>query len=102
MDSASMNLNGLLAMYQEERFFYVGVCSTLLSIVAFLVFALPWTWLAARNPESLRKYRVQGKDFPVERWLKPSLGRFAFNNLVSFFGVFLSWPVLRLSGILLG
>lgn len=102
MDGASMNLDGLLAMYQEERFFYVGVCSALLSIVAFLVFALPWTWLAHKNPESLRKYRVQGKDFPVGRWLMPSLGRFTFNNLVSFLGVLLAWPVMRLSGMHMG
>jgi 4-alpha-methyl-delta7-sterol-4alpha-methyl oxidase len=102
MDGAMNTLNGFLAIYQEERFFYVGVCSALLSITAFLVFALPWTWLAYKNPESLKKYRVQGKDFPVQRWLKPSLQRFAFNNLVSFANLMIAWPVMRLSGIHLG
>jgi 4-alpha-methyl-delta7-sterol-4alpha-methyl oxidase len=99
MEGASTMLNGIWAMYQEERFFLIAVCSTLLSITAFLAFALPWTWVAHKNPESLRKYRVQGRDFPVKRWLMPSLGRFAFNNLLSFLSVLLSWPLLRLSGI---
>jgi plant 4alpha-monomethylsterol monooxygenase len=99
MDGANITLNGILAMYQEERFFLIGVCSALLSIAAFLAFALPWTWVAYKNPESLKKYRVQGREFPVKRWLMPSLGRFAFNNLLSFMSVFLSWPLLRLSGI---
>jgi 4-alpha-methyl-delta7-sterol-4alpha-methyl oxidase len=99
MDSAIKSLDGILAMYQEERFFLIAICSTLLSITAFLAFALPWTWVAYKNPESLRKYRVQGRDIPVKRWFMPSLQRFAFNNLVSFLGVLGAWPVFRLSGI---
>lgn len=99
MDGASTTLNGILAMYQEERFFFIAVGSTLLSIIGFLAFALPWTWVAYKNPESLRKYRIQGREFPVQRWFVPSLQRFAFNNLVSFMGVVLAWPLLRMSGI---
>ncbi|QRK10827.1 sterol desaturase family protein [Archangium violaceum] len=99
MDGSNTTLHTILAMYQEERFFFIAVCSTLLSITAFLAFALPWTWVAYKNPESLKKYRVQGRDFPVRRWFVPSLQRFAFNNLVSFMSVLVSWPLLRLSGI---
>jgi plant 4alpha-monomethylsterol monooxygenase len=99
MDSAIDTLKSTLAIYQDERFFFIAVCSTLLSITAFLAFALPWTWVAYKNPESLKKYRIQGRDFPVKRWLVPSLRRFALNNLVSFLGVVCSWPLVRHSGI---
>jgi plant 4alpha-monomethylsterol monooxygenase len=99
MDSVIDTLKSTLAIYEDERFFFIAVCSTLLSIVSFLAFALPWTWVAYKNPESLKKYRIQGRDFPVKRWLVPSLQRFALNNLVSFLGVVLSWPLVRHSGI---
>ena len=103
MDGALETLNGLLAIYQEERFFYVAVCSALLSIGAFLLFALPWTWVAWKDPVSLRKYRVQGRELPVKRWFLPSLGRFAVNNVLSFGGMLLAWPLIRsLPGIHLG
>ncbi|WNG32417.1 sterol desaturase family protein [Archangium minus] len=102
MDGSNTTLETILAMYQEERFFLIAVCSTLLSITAFLAFALPWTWVAYKNPESLKKYRVQGRDFPVQRWFMPSLQRFAFNNLLSFMSVLVSWPLLRMSGIHFG
>ncbi|HSP78320.1 MAG TPA: sterol desaturase family protein, partial [Myxococcaceae bacterium] len=69
---------------------------------AFLTFALPWTWIAYKNPESLRKYRIQGKDIPVKRWWWPSVRRFAFNNLVSFGGLLLMWPLVSRTGLHLG
>ncbi|REG30997.1 4-alpha-methyl-delta7-sterol-4alpha-methyl oxidase [Archangium gephyra] len=99
MEGSITSLDSILEMYQEERFFLIAICSTLLSIAAFLAFALPWTWVAYKNPESLKKYRVQGRDIPVKRWFAPSLQRFAINSLVSFLGVLVAWPVLRRSGI---
>ncbi len=103
MEGASAFLKGCLAVYQDERFFLVGVCSTLLSVGAFLAFSLPWTWVAYKNPESLRRYRVQGRDFPLKHWFWPSLGRLAINSLLSFLGLVLAWPLMRhLSGIHMG
>jgi 4-alpha-methyl-delta7-sterol-4alpha-methyl oxidase len=102
MEGASKALSELLALYMDERFFLIGICSTVLSITAFLVFAVPWTWVAWKNPEPLRKYRIQGKDIPVKRWLGPSLRAFTLNNLVSFAALLLSWPLASKSGLHIG
>ncbi len=84
-----------LEIYREERFLLVGAASTLLSMTSFLLFALPWTWVAHKNPESLKKYRVQGRDFPIQRWFWPSLGRFLVNGSLSFLSLVLVWPLIR-------
>jgi len=95
MQGAIDTLKNSLAIYQEERFLLVGVASTLLSMGAFLLFSLPWTWVAYKDPEGLRKYRVQGREFPIKRWFWPSLGRFLVNGFLSFLSLVLVWPLIR-------
>ncbi|ATB30070.1 sterol desaturase family protein [Melittangium boletus] len=95
MQGAIDTLKNSLAIYQEERFLLVGVASTLLSMSAFLLFSLPWTWVAYKDPESLRKFRVQGREFPIKRWFWPSLGRFLVNGFLSFLSLVLVWPLIR-------
>ncbi len=94
------NLESLLAMYREPMFLLYPVATLLLSIVAFLAFALPWTWLAWKNPLWARKYRIQqDREIDVQRWFLPSLGRIAVNSSITFALLLLTWPVLRLSGV---
>ncbi|MET0404067.1 MAG: sterol desaturase family protein [Cystobacter sp.] len=100
MEGSTDFLKSILAVYQDERFLLAGVCSTLLSFGAFLLFALPLTWVAHKNPESWRRYRVQGREFPVRRWFWPSLGRLIVNSLWSFLSLVVAWPLVgHLSGI---
>ena len=50
-----------LEIYTAPRFFLIPVLSSLISIAAFALFAIPMTWLAVREPAWLRPRRLQKK-----------------------------------------
>ncbi len=98
-------------------FWYVPVATVLLSMLAFLVFALPLTWIAARNPGWARRYKIpntRGADLSEAeaerrnilvqgpRMVRQSLQRWVINNIWMFAVALLSWPLMRLAGIHLG
>lgn len=92
----------VVAAYGDPRFVLVCLVTPLISLGTFLAFALPWTWVAWRNPESLRGYRIQGREIPVARWWWPSLQALAVNGAVGMAGVCLAWPLLSLSALHVG
>ncbi len=93
-----MTLDTLLDWYRDPLFFWFPVMGTIVSMVAFMVFALPLTWIAVRDPAWARRYRIQSrKARPGVFW--PSVRCWLINNLWMFGAVIVSWPLLRLSGV---
>jgi 4-alpha-methyl-delta7-sterol-4alpha-methyl oxidase len=88
-----------LSLYLDPMFWKLPVMTLTLSLLAFLLFALPWTWLAWRDPVWARRFKVQQQPFSVRSTLPATLQRIAFNTLVVAAILTLAWPVLRLSGI---
>lgn len=95
-------MDTLLALYQAPMFWAFPVATLVLSLVAFLVFALPWTYLAWRDPAWAKPYKIQQRPFYVERFFWPTLARMAINAAIMFVLLVVAWPVLRLSSIHLG
>lgn len=93
------DLNAILDLYREPLFWQFPVASSLLSVAAFLLFALPLTWIAWRDPVWARKYRIQPRRMDVPRWFWPSLGRLLVNSGVTFLLILPLWPLLRLSNV---
>jgi plant 4alpha-monomethylsterol monooxygenase len=92
-------LDTVLGWYREPIFWLFPVATSLLSAAAFMLFAVPFTLLAARDPAWARPYRIQSR-IPREQLLVwPSVRSWAINNAVMLVGVALSWPLLRLSGV---
>jgi methylsterol monooxygenase/4-alpha-methyl-delta7-sterol-4alpha-methyl oxidase len=91
-----------LAIYNEPRFWLIPMATQGIALIAFLAFALPWTYLAWKDPQWARRYRIQNKPFNVEKTFWPSLRATLVNNLILIPFLLISWPLLRLSGIHFG
>ena len=88
-----------LSLYDDPLFWQLPVATLALSTGAFLLFALPWTWLGWKDPPWARPYKIQKQPFCVRKTLPQTLRRMAFNTLVVAVLLVLAWPLLRLSGI---
>lgn len=111
-------LTAALASYQDPRFVWVPITTVLLSLGAFLVFAVPLTWLAARDPDWARRWRIQTtrgarglSDRDAEargilvqgpRMVRESLRQWGVNNVWMLIGAVTAWPLMSLSAIHLG
>lgn len=93
------SLQDWIRLYQEPMFWLYPMGTLAISIVAFLLFALPYTLLAWLDPPALRRFKVQAGPFQVGRWLGGSLGRLFGNALLMAGLLVLAWPVLRHSPI---
>ena len=92
-------MGGLLDLYRDAMFWLFPVGTTLVGTVAFAVFAAPLTWIAWRDPPSLRKYRIQERRMPASKIVVPSLVAWAGNLALALVAVVLAWPLLRHTGI---
>ena len=79
-------------------FWLFPVATACLSMLAFLLFALPLTWLSHADPVWARRYKIQsrhdrhvGTAEALQVWL--------VNNLYAFAVAVLMWPLLRLSEV---
>lgn len=101
-----MTLQEILApwwgFYNDPWFWQFPIATMGLSIAVFLTFALPWTWLAWRDPVWLRDYKIQAKPLPVKEYFWPSIGRIVINNIILCGLLVMTWPLLKMSGIHLG
>ena len=71
-----------------------------MSMGSFLVFALPLTWIAYKQPASLERYRIQQhRRARPEKMLWPSVRKWLSNNLILTALILLVWPLLRLTSI---
>ena len=73
-------LETILAWYREPLFWLFPVTTMLLSALVFMVFALPLTVLAARDPEWARPYRIQSRPPRAQQLVWPSIKSWAVNN----------------------
>ena len=92
-------MNDLLAIYREPLFWLFPVATMLVSMLSFMVFAAPLTWLAARDPERLRRYKIQTRRPRAQELVGPSLRSWLVNNLWTLVGAVAAWPLLRLTGV---
>lgn len=93
------HFNTLLGWYSDPMFLQLPVATLLLSLIAFLLFSLPWTLLAWFDPAWARPYKVQQAPFDVRKTLPETLRRITLNTLAVALLLVLLWPLLRLSGI---
>ncbi len=88
-----------LESYREPMFLLFPVAAQLVSVVAFATFAAPLTWIAWRDSEGMRKYRIQHRKPRAQDLVLPSIKLWIVNNLVMFVVVTASWPLLRASRV---
>jgi len=89
----------ILDWYRDPMFWKFPVLTLLISVGAFLIFALPWTLLAWFDPVWARPYRIQDRPFDVYKYLPDTLRRIALNSLIVLGLLVVAWPLLRLSAI---
>lgn len=108
----------VFATYQDPRFWFIPVATVLLSMGSFLLFAVPLTLLAARDPAWARRWRIQTtrgapglSDRDAEargilvqgpRMVRQSLYQWLVNNAWMTAGALAAWPLMSLSKIHLG
>ena len=107
-------LSSLLDAYTDPLFWPVTAATVLLSMVAFIAFATPLTWIAARQPVWAQRYKIpntRGADLSAEEaerrniliqgrrmiWL--SIRQWLINNAWMAGGAIAAWPLMRLAGI---
>jgi 4-alpha-methyl-delta7-sterol-4alpha-methyl oxidase len=90
----------MIEIYREPLFMQFPIISLLIGAVAFLIFALPLSFVALMDPAHLRAYRLQRSPEGQDRkWFFPSLQRLALNNICVLGFAVLLWPLMRLSGV---
>ncbi len=86
-------------IYKDSLFFLFPICSLTVGMGAFLLFALPYSWLSWKNPTRFIPYRIQKRRMSAEEVFWPSLMRLAINAVCSLILAVVLWPLLRLSGV---
>lgn len=99
MEIVSYFLETWSSFYQDPWFWQFPMTTLAISASIFLLFALPWTLIAWKEPESLRKYKIQDKAFELDKFFWPSMGRMLINNLILVALLIVSWPIIKLSGV---
>lgn len=95
MDSASV-----FAAYRDPLFFYFPVMGAISALAPLLLFMLPYTLIALRDPPSLACYKIQ-PNIPARKRqeqidsIGPSLRSGAVNYTVSIFMLLVLWPLIR-------
>lgn len=88
-------LDAALQSYRDPLLVSFILAANAVSVAAFAVFAVPLTLLARRRPAWAERWRIQDKPFQVERWLGPSVGRWALNSAVMLAVSLAVWPALQ-------
>jgi len=78
------------------------VGGSVVSMAAFVLFALPFTWVAWRQPAWALPHRIQDRPAPVQRDVARGFGQWGLNNVVMSVVVVGSWPLIQQSGVHLG
>ena len=88
----------LMSWYREPLFVVFALGGSAVSMVSFLLFAVPLTWIAAREPAWARPFRIQRRrGRPDMIW--PSVRLWLVNNGLQLLSVVALWPLLRLTNI---
>lgn len=78
--------------YREEMFWYFPVAGSLVSMGSFLLWAVPLTWMALREPAWAAPWRIQAHRPKAERLIWPGVRSWLSNNLILFALVVALWP----------
>jgi plant 4alpha-monomethylsterol monooxygenase len=89
-------------LWADFLFRALAVGGQLVSVGAFMLFAAPLTWLAWRDPPSLRRYRIQSRRPRAQTLLVPSVARWLANNAAMGAAVCALWPWIRPGRVHLG
>jgi 4-alpha-methyl-delta7-sterol-4alpha-methyl oxidase len=92
-------MTDLLDAYRDPMFWWFPVMGTVVSMVSFLSFALPLTWVAARAPAWAERYRIQARRAGSRPVVWPSVRLWLLNNALQFALVVMAWPLLRHTGV---
>ena len=92
-------MDALLASYRTPLFWLFPIGTMLVSTFAFVLFAAPLTWIAAIEPPSLRRFRIQSRRPRPQELVGPSIWSWAVNNAAMAVCVVAAWPLLRLTGV---
>jgi len=92
-------LQWLREVYTEPLFWQFAVAGTVVSVVSFLLFAVPMTAFASKQPAWAERYRIQARAVNRRAIVRPAFGRFALNSSVMALFTVASWPLLRLSNV---
>src|SRR4051812_17924592 len=66
-------LDPIFAWYREPLFLLFPLATVLISSAAFIVFAVPLTWIASRDPDWARSYRIQSRPPRAQQLVGPSV-----------------------------
>ncbi|MFO0695514.1 MAG: sterol desaturase family protein [Polyangiales bacterium] len=95
-------MHGLLEAYDDPRFLWFGIGTNVVSMAAFLLFAVPMSLVAWREPAWAKPYRIQSRRPRAQDLVGPSVRYWLLNNAILFVTVIALWPVLRHARIHLG
>ena len=95
-------LSAILDAWRDPRALPFLLGTTAVSMGAFLLFALPLTWIAWREPAWAAPYRLQSRRPRAQTLLVPSVGRWIVNNAAMTAGAALAWPLIARSGFRVG
>lgn len=95
-------LSAILDAWRDPRALPFLLGTTAVSMGAFLLFALPLTWIAWREPAWAAPYRLQSRRPRAQTLLLPSVGRWVVNNAAMTAGAALAWPLIARSGFRVG
>ncbi len=87
-------LDSLPSAYADPMFVSLVLWGTAVSMAAFLVFAIPLTWLAHRPPPWADRYRIQERKADVGAWWGRSVRQWLLNNLIMLALMVLAWPLV--------
>jgi 4-alpha-methyl-delta7-sterol-4alpha-methyl oxidase len=80
--------------WSDGRFVPLVLGGTAVSMAAFLLFALPLTWVAWAQPAWAQPWRIQARRADVARWWWPSVGRWLVNNVALLALLTAAWPAV--------
>src|SRR5438105_4039586 len=86
-------MHPLLDCYRDPMFLYYAVGGVGVSLVAFLIIAVPMTVLAWLDPPALQKYRIQTRRPRAQELVAPALRRVFGNNALVFAALVVTWPL---------
>ena len=89
----------LVAWYTEPLVLLFPIATMGIAATAFMLFALPLTWIAATEPAWALPHRIQSRAPREQQLVWPSVRSWAVNNAWMLVGTLAAWPVLRLSGV---
>ena len=92
----------MIEWFFDPRFWWLTIGGSIVSMVAFALFAGLLTWLAWAEPKWAQPYRIQTRRAKGAAIIWPSIKQWLINNAWMTTLVVLSWPLIRLTDIHLG